>query len=185
MAVPPRIIILSITLFAIAGCVQQKAQPDGGPRVVRTERGASGGSDVPTGPTPPNVIDAIDPVGSRLQDLGGLLIQYHVLNKRMPKTLDEVRPLAAGEDLFTDPKTGEPFVYLPQATRMSPGDTRVVLYAPTPDPSGRYQGILMRLGRGSQITAIWVVSLSEIELQGQIGGQTGGQTPAPPTQPTR
>lgn len=167
-------LVLALSVIASAsGCVQEPAKPFGGGRVVRSGDSASPGSvNLPPGPTPPNAVEATDPVASRLHDLSGLLLEYYLINKRMPAGLDELKVLADPTQPtdFVDPRTGQPFVYLPQAARMTSGDTRLVVYAPSPDSQGVYQGVLMRLARGSQVTATWVVSLTEIELQGQLGG---------------
>jgi len=166
-----RLWLVPIGLAALlAGCVQQPVEPGGGGRVVRTSSGGEAEPTLPDGPTPPNAIEATDPIASRLHDLSGLLLEYYLLNKRMPPRLDDLKPLAdPGQPTdFADPRTGQPFIYNPAATRMSPGDTRLVIHAPNPDSSGRYQGVLMRLARGGQVTATWVVTMSAIELQGHV-----------------
>ncbi|QOV89826.1 hypothetical protein [Humisphaera borealis] len=173
-----RVCLIVFILACGSGCVQEPAKPAGG-RVVRTDGPTPSGIELPPGNTPPNAVDATDPVASQLHDLSGLFLEYYLINKRLPAKLDDLKPLAdSGQPTdFADPKTKQPFVYLPHAVRMTAGDTKLVVYAPNPNSRGQYQGVLMRLARGSQVTATWVVSLSDIELQGQIAGMAPASPP--------
>lgn len=176
--------LLVLALVAcLAGCAQ-RAQPSGDGRVVRTNDGRSPQVGEPGG-SAANPLDAFDPLGSRLQDIGGLIIHFHGLKKRMPASLDELKTIAGPVPAtdFVEPQTGKPFVYLPQAARMSPGDRGIVCYAPTPavSPAGGvwYQATLVQIGRPGQLSASWAVTLSQAELQAHLGAPIPTSQPAP------
>jgi hypothetical protein len=118
-----------------------------------------------------------------MHDLSGLLLQYYMLNKRLPATLEEVRPLAKGGEStdFNCPGDSRPFVYLPQSPQALAAD-RVVVYAPGPAADGKYRAIIMGFPR-NLAPAASVVNLSQPELQGQLALTPGAANA--PTLPNR
>ncbi len=159
----------SLLLLAV-GC-KQTTVSDRPPRAVRTAN-----SDQLLPPPPgvtgsSSVVDMKDPCAARLHDVEGLLLQYYMINKRLPGTLDELKPLATiGQPTdFTCPNSKKPFVYLPQSPQMLSVD-RVVVYAPEASADGKFRAIVMGIPRGNQAVAAAVVILTEPELQGQLAG---------------
>lgn len=187
--------LLAVAAATIApvGC-QQTVTSDRPDRVVRSDGNARGDPDVVTpggrgsgGPTPPLRFDATDPCDANLHELSGLLLEHWLNYRRLPVSLDELRPLAdpLQANAFTCPFAKKPYAYLPQASRMVGSVPRLVAHAPAAGPDGLRRAILMRVPQGSQSPATWVVKLTEIELQGQLGSMPPPLATPPATVPTR
>ena len=99
-----------------------------------------------TGPKPPPatapslsqsespVIGSTDPSAMKLHDLSGAMLMYYALNKRLPDSIDDLRPLAdgdAGADALV-PGTRTPYVYSANGIVLQDQSARVVLYEPAP-----------------------------------------------------
>jgi hypothetical protein len=81
-----------------------------------------------------------DPCATRLHDLCGPLLLYYSSNRRLPRSLDELKRLPGFEDLeFVCPASKQPYVYTP-AGALSAGAT-VILADPTPAHGGIRWGI--------------------------------------------
>ena len=193
---PVRLAAAALLAFAAtlapAGC-QKTVTSDRPERIVRSTNDRSGTPDVLTpggggnGPTAPIPFDATDPCDGNLHELSGLFLEYWLVNRRLPAALDDLRPLAdpSQQNAFTCPFAKRPYTYLPQAARMVGSVPRLVVYAPAPGNDGLHRAILMRVPQGSQAPATWVVKLTEIEIQGQLGSMPPPSVRAPSTQPAR
>jgi hypothetical protein len=184
----------AVAVLSGIGC-QKTVTSDRPERIVRTVDGggaggeagvtAPGGGNGGGNPTAQIALDAADPCDANLHELSGLLLEHWLNHRRLPGSLEELRPLAdpVQANAFTCPFAKKPYAYLPQASRMVGAVPRLVVYAPAAGPDGRHRAILMRVPQGSQLPATWVVKLTQIELQGQLGSMPPAAAVVPSTRP--
>ena len=99
----------------------------------------------------------------RLHELAGPLLEYYVLNHRLPQRLEELAPFAeAGTDFqLTCPVSGQPYVYAPNGLTHQ-GSARVLLvYDRVPAHKGVRWGLLVSPAEGDQPLSTWVQPLDE------------------------
>ncbi len=79
-----------------------------------------------------------DASANRLHDIEGTLLMYFALHRRLPPTLDALRPLAdADTDLQLTAPSGRPYLYAPGGL-VAPGASKRILVAdPAPSPRTR------------------------------------------------
>jgi hypothetical protein len=171
-----RLILLAGAAAAIAGGCAPKVAPGraGAPRQVRTSQGpretvtrpkqrTSSGTDRGA----PAALPAEDECAARLHDIGGLLLEYFLVNKRLPDRLEDLAPLAdPGTDFQTTcPVSGRPYVYVP-AGLSAPGSGRVLMvYDAVPDHAGIRWGLTASPAQGDQPLSTWVMPLTEERLR--------------------
>ena len=114
-------------------------------------------------PQPGEPPSSADECASRLHDVSGLLLQYYLLNRQLPATLEDLVPLAdAGVEVNLNcTASGQPYVYTPGGRR-APGSERVlVLYDPIPAHNGFRWAVTMTPPVPGQAWATWVVPLTD------------------------
>jgi len=87
--------------------------------------------------SPDEAVDS-DPCAIRLHDIGGALLQYYALNKRLPDRLEDAAALAdPGQPLqLTCPASGKPYGYAPAGLMMEGRRKRIIVFDPTPAHDG-------------------------------------------------
>jgi hypothetical protein len=97
------------------------------------------------GPSSSAAKPVVDPCSARLHDIGGAILLYYALNRRMPARLEDVADLA---DLdaplnFTCPLSGRPYLYNPKGLAIPGTDKRIIVYDSTPAHDGQRRCLLM------------------------------------------
>jgi len=162
---------LALALVAGAGCAPKQATAGHKPAASskRTTNQAAARSSTAAkkggGAAPP--VEAKTLVGDtcdiRLHELAGPLLEYYVLNHRLPQRLEELAPFAeAGTDFqLTCPVSGQPYVYAPNGLTHQ-GSARVLLvYDRVPAHKGVRWGLLVSPAEGDQPLSTWVQPLDE------------------------
>lgn len=182
--------VLAASLALAAGCVSEPVRkgktsasqprtPARQPAASTPRRTAAQTAARPLKPGEPP--SPADECAGRLHDLSGLLLQYYLLNRRLPDRLEELAPLAdAGTDVdLTCTASGQPYVYTPGG-RGAPGTDRLlVIYDPTPAHNGYRWAVTMVPPVPGQALATWVVPFSEAALAAHT---LPGIEPPPPTE---
>ena len=124
-------------------------------------------------PSPPRVgsggvDDPASPCATRLHDLGGLLLHYYALNRKLPATLDEVAPLAdMGVEFHNDcPDSRRPYTYAPGGLRTSGGGGMLVLYDAVPAHRGLRWGVFLFPPASGQVPTTRVILMSDEVFRG-------------------
>ena len=118
----------------------------------------------------------INPCADRLHDIAGHLLLYYSLNKRLPRTLDDLRALGGSvESPSLDcPVSGKPYIYRPEGLKVQAG--RLVLYDAVPIHSAMRWGIIITEPKGDGPLAARVILLPERMIHAaelQTGPETG------------
>lgn len=97
---------------------------------------------------PPGSTDeamATDPCAMRLQDIGGALLQYFALNKRLPARLEDVKTIVGVDQSlqFACPASGKPYGFAPAGLILEGRKKRIIIYDPTPAHDGRRWCVFM------------------------------------------
>ena len=160
-------------LVASAGCAP-KQSPAGAPagkeaRTTDRTRPAPSTPRVGTG----GVDDPASPCATRLHDLGGLLLHYYALNRKLPATLDEVAPLAdmGVEFNATCPDSRRPYAYVPGGLRTSGGGGMLVLYDAVPAHGGLRWGVFLFPPGSGQVPTTRVILMSDEVFRGYVPAQ--------------
>lgn len=126
-------VAMAVVSAVAVGCVDSK--PKG-----KTVQEALGLPDMPKGPPPATVEDALlaDPCTNRMQDLAGALLMYYAMNRTLPKTLDDLSSLedVTGKLKLTCPASNQPYVYDLQGLHTVGGKKYIIAYDPTPAHGG-------------------------------------------------
>ncbi len=134
-----------LVMMALAGC---QAQPASAPPAV------------------PAATGAIEACAANLHDLCGYMLQFYVLNGRLPETLNELAPMADFDRELPRvcPVSGQEYVYVPEGLR-SPTERRwLLLYEPVAHDGVR-NAILGAEPQGNQPMGLWVVQLNETSFR--------------------
>jgi len=88
---------------------------------------------------------ASDPCSTQLENIEGALLMYYALNKRMPDSLEQLKPFAdAGTELkLTCPVSNQPYVYSPAGLVAVGTSKRIIVWDPTPAHQGMRWCIIM------------------------------------------
>ena len=113
-------------------------------------------------PAPALASASIEQCAANLHDLSGYLLHYYVLHRKLPATLDELRPLAAIDRPLplVCPTSGKPYVYFAQALR-SDTDPRWLLLVETEPHDGIRNAIVGADPEGNRPLGLWVIHLDE------------------------
>jgi len=104
----------------------------------------------------------IDPCAERLHDVCGQLLLHYSLNKKLPGTLNELKPMGPeAPPPLVCPVSAEPYVYNPDGLRIPGRPGRLVLYDAVPCHSGMRWGILVGDPEGGTTLTLRVVMLPE------------------------
>jgi hypothetical protein len=161
--------LVALALVPAAGCAPKQHTAGGRPiassRQTANHPAAKASAPAKKGAVPP--VDAPtlsgDTCDIRLHELAGPLLEYYVLNHRLPQRLEELAPFAeAGTDFqLTCPVSGQPYVYAP-AGLTHQGSARVLLvYDRVPAHKGVRWGLLVSPAEGDQPLSTWVQPLDE------------------------
>ena len=104
-----------------------------------------------------------DPCALRLGDITAALTMFYSLNKRLPSSLDELKPLAApGSDLaFTCPVSSQPYVYSPEGLLSIGTNKKIIIWDATPAHNGSRWCILMPPAQATTAVSFELVALPE------------------------
>jgi hypothetical protein len=93
----------------------------------------------------PDEAVASDPCAIRLHDIGGALLQYYALNKRLPDRLEDVASLADADQplQFTCPASGKPYGYAPAGLVMEGHKKRIIVFDSTAAHDGQRWCVFM------------------------------------------
>ena len=117
---------------------------------------------------------ATDPCAMRLHDISAAMLMYINLHKRMPESLEQLRPLAdAGEDFhLVCPVSGKPYVYVPAGLGVVDQDRVLVIFDSEPAHNGWTWDIVLDPAVGNQPLTLTVVRHSQPVLKAYLeGGQ--------------
>ena len=161
-------VTLVATLVALGGCAPggqsagaRAGKADPPPRGARpaqsTARVGSGAAD-----------DPASPCATRLHDLGGLLLHYYALNRKLPATLDEVAPLADMGVEFNDacPDSRRPYAYAPGGLQSSGGGGMLVLYDAVPAHGGLRWGVFLFPAGSGRVPTTRVILMNDEVFRG-------------------
>ena len=135
----------------LVGCVTttSKSVPmtpsDPPPRATTPADARATEAAVDTGPvlTPDQAVST-DASAARLHDISGAMLVYVALHRRLPPSLDALRPLAdPGTDLPVVAPSGQPYLYTPVGLTAMGATKRIIVADPTPSPTGTRACILV------------------------------------------
>lgn len=144
----------AIIAFLTVGCETQPAPPTPTPINQVTYGSPNGAQPIggPIQPIPPlsnmspdQVVNS-GPTAMRLQDIEGVMLQFYALNRRLPNSLEELKPLedpGTPADFFDSPTTHAPFTYSRIGLGQPNNSKRMILYESVPNRSGQRWCILM------------------------------------------
>jgi hypothetical protein len=106
---------------------------------------------------------ASDPCAERLHNLSGLLLEYYVLHKGLPETLEELRKVAGpGAPLsFECPTSGQPYLYEPRGEPAPGRAGAVVIRDPLPVHLGMRWAVVILKPDRTQPLNTRVIALPE------------------------
>jgi hypothetical protein len=151
--------VAAMLLLFLAGC---QTNPVPNRRPVANRPAISGKQSV----QPESSIDALaatDPCASRMHDIGGDLLFYYLINKKLPEQLDQLKDFADvdRDPNFTCPVSHKPYVYFPAGFTI-PGQTRrLILFDADPVHGGKRWGIVMAEPEGKHPAATWVIPIDD------------------------
>ena len=104
-----------------------------------------------------------DACAIRLGDITAALTMYYGLNKQLPDSLEELKPLANpnGELLLTCPVSGQPYVYSPAGLLAIGTSKRIIVWDATPAHDGSRWCILMPPTQPGAAVSLELVALRE------------------------
>jgi len=157
--------LLAATLLAVGGCAGQPARSEGNaptPRAPRQASAARGGNSLAT-----------DACATRLQDLGGALLLYYAVNRRLPDKVEDLSTVPGAESAqLACPVSDRPYVYVPGGGLRAQGKPRqLVLYDATPAHGGLRWGLFISPPSGSEPLATWVTPMSEALFRSYAAGE--------------
>jgi len=107
--------------------------------------------------------DPASPCATRLHDLGGLLLHYYALNRKLPDRIEDVAPLAdMGVEFSAEcPQSGRPYEYVPGGLRSSTAGGLLVLYDAVAAHDGLRWGVFLTPPATGQAPATRVILMSD------------------------
>jgi hypothetical protein len=147
-----RICCVLLLLAAVVGCQTETVQPPRRGLPARTDGGLPG----------PLSLD--DPCAERLHNLIGPILQYVVLNRQLPPTLEAVKPLADFDQPIdlTCPGSKESYVYVPAGLKHDKQTSLVIVHDAAPTHNGRRWCITMAPREPGQPIALEVIDVPEV-----------------------
>jgi hypothetical protein len=158
--------VMSLALVGLAGCGGNANNPKAGGR-----------SAIPD-PTPetwiqrPGVegstaVSVHDACSNHLHDMIGSFLQYHLMHKRFPQRLDDLK--AVGADVspkaLSCPDSGAAYVYVPDGAIIDGRAMVLLLYDAQPAHKGLRQGIAVQDSRpGSLVLKVVHITQAEFNL---------------------
>lgn len=106
-----------------------------------------------------------DPCATQLHDLCGYLLQYYLVEKRLPTNLDDLKPLVDADQPLTlaCPVSGQAYTYSARGL-IAPGDRReLIVFDASPSHDGKRQAILAAPPDPdtARPLSLWVVQIPE------------------------
>lgn len=125
-----------------------------------------------------DLIDSItDPCALQMQDISAAMLLYYNMKQKLPASLEELRPYAAGVKLqFTCPTSKHPYIYIPEGLS-APGTSMIlVLYDATAihktaDGDLTRWGIVFIPSVGNQPVITQIIRLSDEVLNAYLHKQ--------------
>lgn len=138
--------LLAIALLLPAGCQTEPSRPD---------------AQKPS----PQAIEGVHQCADNLQEICGLLAQYHILYHHLPQRLEELVPLNDGKPLsLTCSVSGKPYVYV-SAGLLSPNDRRILMvYDAEPAHAGMRNGIVASPPDATHAASFFVIQLTSVSF---------------------
>jgi hypothetical protein len=150
--------LAAISILLVTGCQTVPAQ---------THRAVDPGVALPTDrPATDEEAVASDPCAIRLGHLIECMMQYYMLNKQMPQSLDELKPFAeVGSPLqLVCTATGQPYQYYPSGLMSAGRSKRIIVYDPTPAHHGSRWCIMMPYTAPGAAMSLEVVAVPEADF---------------------
>ena len=144
-------LLLAAVCLALGAC--QEAAPRAAPKI-----------DPPPAPAG-NLALGTDVCVARLEEIGSLLLQYYVLNKKFPAALTDLKPLADAELTFTCPTSNLPYVYEPNGLFVAGQDRVLILYDATAVHDGMRWGLVLQVPEGERPMTMAPVKLPQKVLE--------------------
>lgn len=171
-----------------AGCVNSEVPaPAAQPPVmeVRTQTGAREQSSPQRAalsraqPKPATAQELTDACAMRMHDISGYLLLYYTQYKRLPQTLEELAPLAEGDEEFSlvCPTSGKPYIFVPQGLGGAEQGRPLLMYEATSAHNGIRWGMVADPTASGEPLMTYVIPLSDAKLL----QYTGGASPAGPS----
>jgi hypothetical protein len=145
--------LLAVAIFALlVGCETTTKTPERRGLPARSDGGLPG----------PLSLD--DPCAERLHNLIGPILQYVVINKRLPDSLEEVKPFGDIIDPvnLNCPVSNEPYVYVPKGLTHEKQKNLVIVHDATPAHNGRRWCITMAPRQPGQPMSLEVIDIPEV-----------------------
>ena len=83
-----------------------------------------------------------DPCPKQLHDIGGSILLYYAVNKRLPSTLGELKPTPDANFTAVCPDSKKPYVYVPEGMTLPEVRGRVLVYDAEPTKGWRWTIIM-------------------------------------------
>ena len=153
-----------VALIALVGGCQTETRtsPVRPGEVVHTAVESPQATQRPVSHVSPDQLVLTDPSAIRLHDIGGAMLFYFAVNKRLPDKLEELRPYADGdvELNFTSPVSQQPYGYAPRGLIFEGRNKRIVAYDPVAH-NGKRWCIFMAVARPAEAQSIEVLELQD------------------------
>jgi hypothetical protein len=122
-----------------------------------------------------------DPCADRLQTICDTMLTFVAVKKKLPDSLEELRPFADVDAPleFTCPASGKPYVYMPDGLGVPGQERRLILYDAIPAHNGWSWGVVMMPPSNPQPLTVSVVRLSPEVLKAYLSAGPGQATPTP------
>jgi hypothetical protein len=132
----------------LTGCTQQ-------PRTSAADEPGQADADALPG------VSAKDPCPTQLHDLAEPLLMYYSLNKRLPKTLEQLQSVAGPDPKYawTCPDSKQPYIYNPAGIYWPDIPGRAILYDAQPSHAGMRWTITVEPPRPGQALVTRVLAV--------------------------
>ncbi len=140
---------------------------------VQTNRPVETGVALPSNrPATDEEAVASDPCAIRLDHVVECMMQYYALNKRMPDSLDELKPFAdVGSPLqLVCTASGQSYQYYPSGLMSAGRSKRIIVYDPTPAHHGSRWCIMMPYTQAGAPMSLFVTAVPEADFSTYVPG---------------
>jgi hypothetical protein len=159
-----RVLLFVATLVSVAGC-------NSGPHVTTEVAGPGPHSAAPPAAAPdeqlsPDVLAAVDPCATRLEDISAALLEYYRLHDEFPETLEGAQLTSPGglKLAFTCPISRKPYGYRPQGLQSLGRQKRIIVYDPAPSHDGKRWCVFFSPAKPKQPAYLEVYLLADKEF---------------------
>jgi hypothetical protein len=143
-------VLVAGSMALCSGCVTEHPKP-----VARTTA------------SKPSQLRGIDDCGLNMHDLSSYLLEYYAINRHLPQTLEELRPLVdVDKDLrLTCPVSHKPYLYYPDGLVAAGEQRKLLVVDAEPSHNGQRWAIVTLPAEGKTPLGLWVVQLKEAAAQ--------------------